>query len=301
MTGAAAPTAPACAACGGRDLVEHLRVAGAAGPEGLVPSTTRFGTALADVVCCRTCGHMQLAQFPADAELAEAYGESESQDYVDEEAGQRRTARAVLERIERHAGPGALADLGSWVGFLLAEARDRGWRAVGVEPSAFASEYARERLGLEVHTADLLSAPLPPGGFEAVVMGDVIEHLPRPDEALEHAAELLAPGGVLALMAPDAGSRVARALGRRWWSVIPTHVHYFTRTSMRTLLGRAGYEVLEIGTHPKAFTVRYYLGRAGGYSRALGEALVALGERAGIADRLWAPDFRDRMLVVARR
>ncbi|MGI9021610.1 MAG: hypothetical protein ACR2G3_12995 [Solirubrobacterales bacterium] len=69
---------------------------------------------------------------------------------------------------------------------------------------------------------------------------------------------------------------------------------------MRSLLAGHGFEPLEIQTAPKAFTVRYYLSRLGGYRAGLGRALVALAERGGFADRLWAPDFRDRMLVIAR-
>jgi len=99
---------------------------------------------------------------------------------------------------------------------------------------------------------------------------------------------------------PDAGSRVARALGARWWSVIPTHTHYFTRRSLRTPLERHGYEVLEIVTSPKAFTVRYYLDRVGGYSAPIARGLVRGAAAARIAGRMWAPDFRDRMAVIAR-
>jgi hypothetical protein len=89
-------------------------------------------------------------------------------------------------------------------------------------------------------------------------------------------------------------------MGRRWWSVLPTHVQYFTRASVTRLLEARGYEVLEIDTAPKAFSVRYYLGRIEGYSPRAARALVAAAARAGLADRLWAPDFRDRMLVLAR-
>jgi SAM-dependent methyltransferase len=270
------------------------------GAQGLVPTTDRFGTALADVVRCSRCGHMQVEPMPADAVLAEAYGEAESEEYVEEEAGQRATAAAVLERLEARVDGRRLLDLGCWVGFLLAEARTRGWDGVGVEPSAFASGYARERLGLDVRTDDLFAADLPAGSFDAVVLGDVIEHLPRPGDALDRIAELLAPGGAVALMVPDAGSRIARTLGARWWSVIPTHVHYFTRASLRTLLERHGFAVLETSTQPKRFTVRYYLSRLSGYSAGAGRALVRGAEALGLADRMWAPDFRDRMLVIAR-
>jgi SAM-dependent methyltransferase len=293
----------ACAACGHDRLVEHLRVAGAVGEDGLVPTTGQFGTALSDIVRCTRCGHMQLAAMPDEAELGEQYGDAAGEEYVEEEAGQRETARRVLARVDAHAPAGAprrLLDLGCWVGFLLDEARAAGWEVAGVEPSAFASAYARERLGLDVRTGDLLTAPLPARAFAAAVMGDVIEHLPRPGEALDRIATLLVPGGVLALMLPDAGSPVARVMGRRWWSVVPTHVHYFTRRSLATLLRRHGFTPVEVATQPKAFSVAYYLGRLGGYSPPLGRSLVRAAKAAGVAERMWAPDFRDRMLVVAR-
>jgi SAM-dependent methyltransferase len=304
-----------CCACGAGGLVADLRVAGQMGAAGLVPSTDAFGVALSDLVRCTVCGHRQLARMPSDAMLEGAYGEAASADYVEEEAGQRETARRALARLERWApdagrrrvegrapDPPRLLDLGCWVGFLLAEARERGWEGVGVEPSAFASAYARERLGLDVRRAALLDADLPAGAFDAAVLGDVIEHLPRPGEALDRLATLLRPGGprLAWLSLPDAGSRVARAMGARWWSVIPTHVQYFTRGSLATLLRRHGWQVLEVATAPKAFTVRYYLERTGGYSPAAARALVRAARAAGVADRMWAPDFRDRMQVVAR-
>lgn len=291
-----------CAVCGASGLAPHLAVAGSAGEDGLIPTTDRFGTALADIARCPVCGHMQLAVPPAEESLAEAYGEAESSDYVGEEEGQRATARAVLERIERHRRPpGRLLDLGCWVGFLLSEATARGWETHGVEPSEFASAWARERLGLDVETSGLFEAELDRGTWDAIVMGDVIEHLLDPGAALARCAELLRPGGVVALILPDSGSPLARAMGRRWWSVIPTHVQYFTRDSIELLLRRSGLTPLETATSPKAFTVRYYLERIGGYSDGVSAALVGAAERAGIAERIWAPDFRDRMIVIAAR
>jgi SAM-dependent methyltransferase len=274
----------------------------------LIPTTDQFGTALGDIFRCSACGHMQLSPMPAAAMLAAAYTEAESGAYIDEEVGQRATARRALAAIERFAplppldvGARRLLDLGCWVGFLLDEARVRGWEGLGVEPSAFAARYARERLGLEVINEGVFEAALPLGAFEAVTLGDVIEHLTSPLDALARIHELLVPGGVVWLALPDAGSRVARMLGRRWWSVIPTHVQYFSSNSIEILLERAGFRVLQVTTAPKAFTVGYYLGRIGGYSPALGRGLVAAARRAGVADRLWAPDFRDRIAVIARR
>src|SRR3954453_8997934 len=120
------PSANPCCACGANDLRPHMRVAGEAGDEGLIPTTDRFGTALDDIVRCAACGHMQLARMP-DAEVLEsAYADAASGDYLAEEPGQRETARDAVAEIERHiasngtvgADAPALLDLGCWVGFL---------------------------------------------------------------------------------------------------------------------------------------------------------------------------------------
>lgn len=279
----------------------HLRV----GPSGVgsnfSPSTKEFGRTLSDIVRCATCGHMQLETMPPNYLLGEIYEHAQSAEYVQEESGQRITADRVLRVVERHAGVGRLLDLGCWVGFLPAQAAARGWRATGVEPSAWACAYAREQLGLDVRQADLFEAELPQGEFEAVVMADVLEHLPDPMASLRRVEPLLRPGGVLVLLLPDAGSLIARVLGRRWWSIIPTHVQYFTRGSLQALLRSEGWHVEAMRTAPKAFTVTYYLDRLGGYAPGAGRLLVQLARAGRVADRVWAPDFRDRMLVVARR
>jgi SAM-dependent methyltransferase len=272
-----------CIACGAGALRPHFSVKGEAGAHGLIPTTDRFGVALGDFVRCDACGHLQLETMPT-LDLAD----TASDDYELEEEGQRATARVALERIERYAH-GRLLDYGCWVGFLASEAMGWGWDVVGVEPSRWAAERARAR-GIEV-------VEEPDGTFDAVVLGDVIEHLPDPAAVLD----FVAPGGVVWIATPDAGSRVARLLGKRWWSVIPTHMHLFTRPSLKALLERNGFEVVAMGTAPKSFSVAYYLERLGGYWPPLGRALVRAARAAGLAERQWTPDFRDRLFVVARR
>jgi SAM-dependent methyltransferase len=217
-----------------------------------------------------------------------------------EELGQVATARRALEEVERLVAPGLACDLGCWTGSFLVAARERGWATVGVEPSAWASARARER-GLDVRTTDLEGHGLAPGSARLVVLADVLEHLVAPAGAVEVAATLLEPGGILYATVPDAGSAVARLLGRHWWSVMPMHLQYFTRSSLRRLLEDGGFDVRVVHRHPKVFSARYYAERLSGRAPALSGAAVRLLERAGWADRLVAPDLRDRLAVVAVR
>jgi hypothetical protein len=54
-------------------------------------------------------------------------------------------------------------------------------------------------------------------------------------------------------------------------------------------------------THPKVFSALYYAERLGGYSSGVGKVASAALNRAGLADHLVAPDFRDRLAVLAVR
>ena len=230
--------------------------------------------------------------------LAESYEDAADPVSLREEAGQVETGRRTLADVERFVKPGRFVDLGCWTGSLLVAARERGWDVVGVEPSTWGSERARAR-GLDVRTTEWNKHGLPAGEFRLVAMCDVLEHLIDPGAALDEVARLLEPGGALLLTVPDAGSWMARRLGRRWWSVLPMHVQYFTRGSLHRLLEAHGYNVLMTRTHAKVFSARYYGERLAGYSSTV-ERAVQFGLRlVRQSDRLVAPNFRDRMLVIA--
>jgi SAM-dependent methyltransferase len=294
-----------CPVCDGTRRASRWRVASEAtengvDPQAFRPSADRYGETVGEVVRCLDCGHGSLAVAPTADALAAAYGDAADPVSVDEEAGQLETARRALQRIENLVRPGRLLDVGCWTGSFVAAANERGWLAAGVEPSAWAVERARDR-GLDVRVGDLSDPGVADGSQRCVVMCDVIEHVLDVREAVATASRLVEPGGAVYLTTPDAGSRVARVMGARWWSVLPMHVQYFTRASIQRLLRSAGLDIVSLSTHPKVFTASYYADRLAGYSPALARAARTATRRAGLADRLVAPDFRDRIEVLARK
>ena len=291
---------PVCGSASSRLLwkVEGDATENGVDPHLFRPSADRYGETVGTVLRCLDCGHASLAQTPTDEVLAAAYGDAADPVSIDEEEGQLETARRSLEQIERYVQPANLVDIGCWTGSFVAAAASRGWTASGVEPSTWAVERAQER-GLDVRVGDLRDSGVTPGTMRAVVMCDVIEHLLDVSAAIQSVAAMLERGGALYLTTPDAGGRLARLMGQRWWSILPMHVQYFTRDSMRTLLERHGLRMAYVDSHPKVFTAAYYAQRLGGYAPALARAAAGASRAVGLADRLVAPDFRDRMQVVA--
>ena len=294
-----------CPVCGSRRSRRLYRVPSAGtesgvSPEAFRPSAEAYGHAVGEVVRCSDCGHGSVRHPPATDAVAVAYADAADPVSLREEAGQVVTATRALEEVERFIAPGLVCDVGCWTGSFLVAARQRGWDTVGLEPSIWASQRARTR-GLDVRTAGLENHGLDDESCRLVVLADVVEHLADPGPAVAAAHDLLEPGGGLYITVPDAGSALARLLGRRWWSVLPMHLQYFTRSSMRRLLEGNGFVVRSMQTHAKAFSARYYAERLGGYSKGLEHAAVRTLEALHRADNLVAPDFRDRLAVMAQR
>ncbi len=250
-----------------------------------------FGRA-GPLVRCVSCGLVRQDP-PAEA----PYEEAEDPEYLSERAGIQATFDRIVDRIERYRRPpGTLLDIGCGPGLLLEIARERGWTTLGIELSAWGVSQARSR-GLDVRDVPLEHLDLADGSVDAVVIADVIEHVPDPLDMMRRVSALLSPGGVVFVTTPDVGSLVARTLRRWWWSVLPNHIWLFSRDTLARLARDAGLQISEISTHPKTFSVSYYAGRLGGYAGVLGTAARKI---AG-SERLVTPDFRDRVAIVARK
>lgn len=172
-----------------------------------------------------------------------AYGSSE--EVLGHEFGQ------MAERLRRFApAGGTLLEIGCAYGYFLRAARSH-WAVHGLEISADAVAECH-RAGLDTvrqSAADREAlAPLPP--LDAVVMLDVIEHLPDPAAVLAACREKLKPGGVLMLTTGDFAAPLARLMGPKWRLMTPPqHLWFFTIAGFRALARREGWEVA-LATHP---------------------------------------------------
>lgn len=149
-------------------------------------------------------------------------------------------------RVARRHFPCAaprVLDVGCGSGTFLAMLRRRtGIAGEGLESSAAAARRAKDAYGLTVHAGDIDTADFPPGRFDLITMFHVLEHLPRPQAALDRIRPWLSPGGVLLIQVPNVDSWQFRWFGRRWTGIdLPRHLVNYSPEALRRLLAQSGF------------------------------------------------------------
>lgn len=213
------------------------------------------------IVKCRGCGFVTTLK-PDKEYINSKYQEVKDPDYLLEEENRRIPFRKILERLGKQGGgPGKLLDIGAFCGLLLDEARSRGFDAVGVEPSKWAVEQARERYNVQIANDTFPTIRDIGSDFMYVTLIDLIEHVPDPVSVLTSVREHMTDDGIIAIVTPDFGSPARIIFGERWWHIRIAHLHYFDARSLTALLQRTGFRVIKQKGYIWHFSVSYLVSR----------------------------------------
>jgi SAM-dependent methyltransferase len=194
---------------------------------------------------CRACRFVYAGLLPDDVFLTTLYDrvirEDECIDGSEQRAGYARRLRYVADLLDL-APVGPVLDYGSGLGVTLRILRACRTDAVGLEPSAPRRDYSGDVVATLEEAAHR-------GPFAALVLDNVLEHLPDPARAIERIAPLSAPGAVAFISVPSYEQPFLDrqiAAQRRGTSIDMTlnpweHLNYFTLEHLDALMGRGGF------------------------------------------------------------
>jgi hypothetical protein len=155
------------------------------------------------------------------------------------------------------------------------------------------------RAGYEAYAVDCTSPSdvrqLDIGRFDAVLAGEIIEHVGHPGGLLDVATELIATNGDLIITTPNARRLTDAFLAAAGREVIhPDHVGIFSAQTLQALLKRHGWVI---------GTVAVYLNpRNSRPTEGVRERIMRLGNRVERSlVRTVSPYLADGLIVVARR
>lgn len=154
---------------------------------------------------CPCCHLIYLVRIPIGQEnILSYYREDYFRDCADDQTERDRMDLngLILDVIERYKKKGHLLDVGCGCGFFLRQAKKRGWKVFGIDPSKESVAVACEMVGNDVSVGtlrDLKTTDL----FDVVTMINVIDHIIDPWTDISRSMNLLRSGGLLYLRFPN--------------------------------------------------------------------------------------------------
>jgi SAM-dependent methyltransferase len=222
-----------------------------------------------DVIECETCEFKHVIPIPTSEELDKLYKEdfysTEKPRYfkdVEEDLEWwELTYRNYYQLFEKYC-PNEnrrLLEIGSGPGYFLKCGKELGWDVLGFEPSKQAYEYS-QKFGVSVVNEFFSEGNAEKcGRFDVVYMNTVIEHLPDPISLIKSIKNVLNPNGIICVISPNDYNPLQSILREKlgyepWWVAPPQHINYFDFESVKGLLERRGFEIVDFtGTFPMEF------------------------------------------------
>jgi SAM-dependent methyltransferase len=257
---------------------------------------------------CLGCGSIYCDPMPDAEALAQMYGPAYGSAFQDEPGvPDPKEPRRVVESLAG-LGPGLFIDYGCGAGNLLAEVARLGWKALGVELDARVAEQTARRTGLRVVSAAEVQAEVQ-ATADALHLGDVIEHLTRPNEQMPPIVNLVKPGGLLIAQGPlEANAnlfqwalRAGRAVRRRRPSAMPPyHVSLATCDGQRAFFLRFGLKEVLFSMHEVAWPAPGCLAVAD-IARPRALALFTVRKVSQLLSRLRPRAWGNRYFYIGRK
>jgi SAM-dependent methyltransferase len=199
----------------------------------------------------------------------------------------------LLLDLFRSAGPGPMVlNVGAGQGSFTRLLEDDGFEVVSTDVSETAVAVCRQRVRGDVQLADMTDLPFDDASFDAVVAGEVLEHIEEDVRALAEAARVLRAGGVVAVSVPAHPAWFGAS--DRWAG----HVRRYTRESLTGALSSAGLSVELV--RPWGFPIAALYHRTVYDKRA--ESAVADGREHRLAKSLLGAALTiDRLFVGVER
>lgn len=208
-----------------------------------------------DLTQCESCNlvyYDKAEDINVDNLYQEGYFQGEEYfDYKNDKAILQKNFARHLKEILKYKKGGELFEIGCAYGFFLDLAK-KYFSVEGIDIAEHPTAHAKNELGLNVATG-YYTEYAPNKKFDIFCLWDTIEHLEAPGKFIEKISVELNPGGYLFLTTGDIGSLLAKARGKKWRMIHPpTHLFYFSKSTIKKLLKKYGFEVIEI-THPGVF------------------------------------------------
>src|SRR5215472_11517897 len=178
-----------CWVCEGSEtyLVKEANCASELSPRDFLITDMSYGIT-GTLVRCKSCGFLFCPELDDVDRFYQALEDPEYEETRDDRLNQ---MRRMLDNAQRYMRGSRVLDIGAGTGIMVEAAQERGFDAMGVEPSTWLAAVARAR-GLLV-IQGFFPHPSASGSYDLVTLVDVLEHVSHPVQMLRDIRAQLSP------------------------------------------------------------------------------------------------------------
>lgn len=210
------------------------------------------------IVWCHACSHLFTDFEPTDDDVNQIYsddyffnGGAGYEDYTLEKDMLIKRGSYYAQKIKEYIPGGKLLDIGAAAGFILKGFENNGWQGMGIEPNQRMVEYGKNIVGVNLKKGTIETVELE-GGFDLVVLIQVVAHIYDLQKALKKIYRLLKPGGCVLIETWNKDSLTARIFGKNWHEYSPPGtLNYFSKKTLNKLMSDNKFSNIAHGTPKK--------------------------------------------------
>jgi len=214
---------------------------------------------------CANCSFYFVYPIPTKKQLKNFYsnimfkrGEKYQYKIVDNELiySEKQNDVRKLKYVRKFIKSGKLLDVGCARGFFLFLTKNN-FNVNGIEYSNSAVKIAKQ-LGLNVKEGEIFD--IKNKNYDVITLWDVIEHVKNPDYLLKDVNHKLKRGKYLFLSTGDSDTLIPK-ISLKNWSLMtpPMHLHFFSNKTIKKILEKNGFQILELKYLGKVIELRWIL------------------------------------------
>jgi 2-polyprenyl-3-methyl-5-hydroxy-6-metoxy-1,4-benzoquinol methylase len=180
----------------------------------------------------------------------------ESEDYISHTDSKRTLFEKLYHLVKTNAlknkvtlitnenpSKGSLLDIGAGTGDFLNQAKNNGWKCLGIEPNEKAKNIAIAKGVQFVTTLDGLDDH----SFDVITMWHVFEHVPDLEVQIKTLKRLLKPNGTIFIAVPNFKSFDAKHYKSFWAAYdVPRHLWHFSKISIQKLFNKENLKLKKV-------------------------------------------------------
>ena len=149
-----------------------------------------------------------------------------------------------IEFISKIKSYGKLLDVGCSEGFLVYEAKKKGYNSFGIDLNQKNIEYGKKKYNIKLKNSMIKNYR--EKNFDVITSFNVLEHVSFPDLMIKEMEKRIKKNGLLVIGTHDILCRNHKIEKQKWKHIIPNeHLYYFSKKTLKNLVEKENFRLIK--------------------------------------------------------